>query len=274
MRKLACQSGFGEIAVYDSEGDGEAAVMIHGNSLSAESYLPQLTGEPGERFRLFAFDLPGHGASAPARAPEQTYSFAGYARVLRDVTTALGLKKPVVVGHSLGGHMALQAVAGGFHVGALVLFGTPPLASPPDFAAAFHMEVIGDWLFKGSLTQEEVGLAAASFMQDGVEPPEYFARAIGATDPRAREFFGASLDAAPTSDEQAVLKNLSCPVAVFHGEGDQLINLAYLQAIEIPTLWRGSIQIIARAGHCPQYEGPEPFNQLLREFLSELPALS
>src|ERR1700677_4384860 len=54
----------GGIAVHESSaGQGPPVVLIHGNSSSSSVFSRQLDGALGERFRLIAVDLPGHGAS-------------------------------------------------------------------------------------------------------------------------------------------------------------------------------------------------------------------
>jgi len=69
-----------QIVFLESEGDARAVVFVHGNSSSARTWLPVLTGPFGQRFRCLAFDLPGHGQSAPA-ADHSAYSL-GYLQQL------------------------------------------------------------------------------------------------------------------------------------------------------------------------------------------------
>ena len=68
------------IAFTQSEGAGRAVIFVHGNSSSARTWAPVMTGSFGQRFRCLAFDLPGHGESAPAKN-RADYSLPGYAAV-------------------------------------------------------------------------------------------------------------------------------------------------------------------------------------------------
>jgi pimeloyl-ACP methyl ester carboxylesterase len=85
-------------------------VLIHGNSSSSRAFSHQLDGPVGERLRLVAVDLPGHGASDDAKDPSAC-SLPGHARAVRSVVEALGLGEARFVGWSLGGHIALEMAA-------------------------------------------------------------------------------------------------------------------------------------------------------------------
>jgi pimeloyl-ACP methyl ester carboxylesterase len=94
-------------------------------------------------------------------------------------------------------------------------------------------------------------------------PPFFLEEAIR-TDGIARAQVGASIDPAVTRDEVEVAAALKVPLAVLHGAREQLVNGAYFGSLKLPTLWRGATQVIAEAGHAPQWERPDEFDTLLR----------
>jgi pimeloyl-ACP methyl ester carboxylesterase len=63
---------------------------------------------------------------------------------------------------------------------------------------------------------------------------------------------------------------LGRPLAILHGEGEQLVNLGYLQQLSIPSLWRSRVQLIPGAGHAAHHEAPATFTGLLDQFLADL----
>jgi pimeloyl-ACP methyl ester carboxylesterase len=94
----------GHRVTYRRDGSGPALLLLHGitdSSATWEGVAPVLA----EHFTLIAPDLLGHGESA---TPRGDYSLGAHASGVRDVLTALGIEHVTVVGHSLGGGVAMQ----------------------------------------------------------------------------------------------------------------------------------------------------------------------
>jgi pimeloyl-ACP methyl ester carboxylesterase len=111
-----------------AHGSGPPLVLLHGVSLSAAAWAPLFPALSG--WRTLAVDLPGHGLSGP-----DTYR-CGQVRhraleLVDDILDALGLDEAPVVGHSLGGMLALwHAAAGSERISRLVAIGEPAVALP------------------------------------------------------------------------------------------------------------------------------------------------
>src|SRR5437879_6212755 len=85
-------------------GRGPALLLIHGIGDSSDTWQPLI--EPlARRHTVIAPDLLGHGRSDKPRAD---YSVAGYANAMRDLLSVLDVERVTVVGHSLGGGVAMQ----------------------------------------------------------------------------------------------------------------------------------------------------------------------
>src|SRR3954462_390232 len=94
----------GQRVTYRTAGRGPVLLLLHGITNSSQTWervAPMLSG----RFTLVAPDLLGHGKSAP---PPGDYSLGAHASGVRDLLTALGHEHATIVGHSLGGGIAMQ----------------------------------------------------------------------------------------------------------------------------------------------------------------------
>jgi pimeloyl-ACP methyl ester carboxylesterase len=269
MNKLKIEAPNGAIAVRESEGQGPAVVLIHGNSSSSRAFSRQLDGRPGKRFRLVAVDLPGHGASDDANDPD-AYSLPGHARAVRAVVETLGLGDAHFVGWSLGGHVALDMAPDLPKAHGFLVFGTPPLISPDSMGEAFLPNPATKFAFRQSLDRGEASAYLAAFFRPGfADVPPFFLDDILRTDGRARSGLAAHAANGRYRDEVAVVRDLKVPLAVLHGADEQIVNGRYFASVIMPTLWRGAVHQIPGAGHTPQWETPEAFNALLEAFLAE-----
>jgi pimeloyl-ACP methyl ester carboxylesterase len=250
--------------------DRPAVIFVHGNSSSARTWLPLLDGSFGGQFRCLALDLPGHGQSEPAR-DQASYSLPGYAAVLAGFAKALGAADAVVVGWSLGGHIALEAAPAMPESAGFLIFGTPPVGSAAQLAEAFLPNPAMNVGFTASVTEAEATAYAASFTAPGSAlPASTFVPDILATDGAARAGLLASIGEGRFADEVAIAAGLSQPLAILHGAGEQLVSLDYLRGLTIPALWRGEVQLIPGAGHAPHQEVPRQFAALLTDFSAAL----
>jgi pimeloyl-ACP methyl ester carboxylesterase len=269
MRTHKIDAPNGAIAVHESAGRGPLVVLIHGNSSSARAFSRQLDGPLGQRFRLIAVDLPGHGASDDAKDPS-AYSLSGHAQSVRAVVDALGLDEAYFVGWSLGGHIALEMAPDLRKPRGFVIFGTPPLASREAMSEAFLPNPAMKFTFQENLDRVEASAYVAAFFRPGfAAAPPFFLEDVLRTDGRARSNLGASIRSGAVRNEGLIVRDLKVPLAVLHGSEEQLVNGRYFASLPMPTLWRGAVQIIPGAGHTPQWETPEAFDALVEAFIEE-----
>lgn len=89
---------------YVEGGRGQPVVLLHGASGSLNDFLPALFGRVARRYHALAFDRPGHGYSTRPPGPASPARQAAY---LREALRALGIERPVLVGHSWSGALVL-----------------------------------------------------------------------------------------------------------------------------------------------------------------------
>ena len=270
MYEKTVNVGGQQLAYLQSVGSQRTVIFVHGNSCSARTWQPLLTGPFGQRFRCLAFSLPGHGQSARAIDPA-AYSLPGYAATLAGFAGALDADDAVIVGWSLGGHIAIESAPGLPGAPGFLVFGAPPVASAAQMPEAFLPNPVLNIGFSASVSADEARAYAASFVAPGSEfPLDGFVTDILRTDGAARTGLFASIAAGQVADEVGIAGTLGRPLAILHGDAEQLVSLAYLQQLAIPSLWRGAVQIVPGAGHAPHQEAPEEFTGLLEQFITDL----
>ncbi len=94
----------GHRVIYRIAGDGPPVVLIHG-MVNSSKHWEEVALRLADRYTVVAPDLLGHGDSAAVRGD---YSLGAHACSIRDLLTTIGIERATVVGHSLGGGIAMQ----------------------------------------------------------------------------------------------------------------------------------------------------------------------
>jgi pimeloyl-ACP methyl ester carboxylesterase len=253
--------------VYTSgEVKDKAIVFLHGNSLDAQTFKYQfqfLHGMP-----LVAFDLPGHGLSKKASDAAKTYSIPGYINSLEEVIHELGIRDFILAGHSLGGHIAIEATEKLKGIKGLLIMGTPPITIPPKMEEMFFPNPAAGILFKETVMEEEALEFAKNLIIQDSGHLKLLSSSVLKTDGAARVNLGASLGQGLFQDELAIIHKLTIPVAVLHGQQDAIVNPEYFRYLNTSALWEEKVHYIPGAAHMPQIEQPEETSKLIRKFYS------
>lgn len=112
--------------------------------------------------------------------------------------------------------------------------------------------------------------SADALFKSGSEIPGFIPVNIRKTDPLVRKSIGESISKGLLRDELKLAENLKVPLAIFHGEDEQLVNSEYLEQLSIAMTWKNKIHYIPDAGHSPQWENSDRFNALLEEYSAEV----
>src|SRR4030095_4158213 len=90
--------------IYPIRGDGPPVVLIHG-MVNSSRHWESVALQLADSYTVIAPDLIGHGDSA---TPRGDYSLGAHAASIRDLLAAIGVERATLVGHSLGGGVAMQ----------------------------------------------------------------------------------------------------------------------------------------------------------------------
>ncbi len=245
-------------------GVGAPVVFLHGIGGDAASWLPELEALSAH-CRAVAWDMPGYGGS-PA-LPET--SFPALAAALAALIDALGAERAHLVGHSIGGMVALECAATfPDRVASLVLYATSPAFGRPD----------GDWqqeflaarlapLDAGRRMAELAPSIVASLVGDDPEP-EGVGRALAAMARVPEAAYRAAMQCLVSFDRRDALARLAVPVLVLAGERDDNAPAAMMERMagRIPG---ARFEVIAGAGHLAHFERPAAFRAAVTAFLDE-----
>jgi pimeloyl-ACP methyl ester carboxylesterase len=256
-RIATCTSFDGVPIVYEIAGErGPALVFIHGWSCRRDFWREQASLT--DAFRVIVLDLAGHGASADASARRE-WSMIAFARDVEAVIAAAGVDEVVLVGHSMGGAVAVEAA---LRLGERCRF-------------VLGIDTFTDERFYGGRPADEIAERCAAFRADFAGTMARMVEQITfpTSDPATVRWIAGAMAATRVDDAVAALgallawnaaarwPELGCPVAT--------INCALLESPEHALPLAGlRLELIDGVGHFPMLEAPARFNAALRAILA------
>ena len=266
----------GRRVIYRVAGSGPPIVLIHG-MLNSSSHWREVALNLARDYTVVAPDLIGHGASA---APRGDYSLGAHAASIRDLLAAVGVDRATIVGHSLGGGVAMQF----FYqfpqrIERLVLISSGGLghdvspmlrtAALPGISGLLSLTLhprLLDALWDGGQRLSAREVRAGVYLQA-------IARALRPLENAgAREAFLQTLRAVIDVHGQRVSATdrlyllASLPTMIVWGERDNTIPLVHGRRAH-EAIPGSRFRTLPRAAHFPHLEEPEGLAEILREFM-------
>ncbi len=268
----------GRRVVYRVAGSGPPIVLIHG-MLNSSSHWRAVALDLASDFTVIAPDLIGHGDSA---APRGDYSLGAHAASIRDLLAAIGVERATIVGHSLGGGVAMQffyqfpqrverlvlVSSGGLghDVGPLLRTATLP-GMAAVLSLTIHPRLLDAlWRAGGRLRQRQARVGV--YVQA-------FARALRPLQTAgAREAFLQTLRAVidlhgqrvSATDRLYLLESI--PTMIVWGERDRTIPLEHGRSAH-EAIPQSRFRTLPAAAHFPHLEDPVGLSELLRKFVGD-----
>ncbi|KRP70850.1 alpha/beta hydrolase [Pseudomonas paralactis] len=249
----------GERFHYVEEGKGPPLVMIHGLMGSSRNLTYALSGQLREHFRVITVDRPGSGYSS--RRSGTAADLPAQARQIAAFINTLDLDKPLVLGHSLGGAIALALALDHPHaVSGLVL--VAPLTHPQRMLPLVFLSlaVRPAWLRRWmahTLTMP-VGLLSKNAVVKGVfapdaAPPDFATRGGGLLGMRPSNFYAASTEINQVNEHLPDMvrrySQLTLPIGLIYGAHDKVLDFqkhGQALASKVPGL---KMQVVEGRGH-------------------------
>ena len=253
---------------YDDAGSGRPLVLIHGMCMSRR-YFDRNVGPLAERFRVIRLDLRSHGESPVTDGGNTVAQFA------RDVK------------HFLDALELPGAVVGGWSMGTLVIwdlirqFGTDGLAGHINISQGPSDLLRDDWELGAFPMEGLLGLLTGA-QGDYTATMDHLVPLMLCDEPSAddKAFLvhestrsGANAGSCIILDQSLqdyrdVIGTYSVPTLLTFGRDEKLITLANGEWLAKHT--PGELVVFERSGHCPRWEEPERFNQVVGDWVAAL----
>lgn len=239
---------------YTRRGKGNPLVLLHGYPLDHhlwDEIVPLLE----DTFDLIIPDLRGFGESTTVDAP---YTMEDYAADIAGLLDQLGIQKAAIVGHSMGGYVALAfARLYPERVSGLGLVSSQAPADPPDRREARYKSA-ADVSEKG--IGSVVDTMAPKFTAD--EKLQTLARQTMERQPR-EAYIGALKAMAERADSSVLLSSFKFPVVIIHGKADALIPIDRAREAK-SAIPQAHLVELEGAGHIPMVEAKEDTARALK----------
>ena len=257
-------------------GDADVILLLHGMAGSSATWR-SVIGPLSRKYRVIAPDLIGHGQSAK---PRSDYSLGAFAVFLRDLLDELGVTSATIVGHSLGGGVAMQFTY-----------------QHPDYCRRLILISSGGLGQEVGLTLRLLSAPGAEFILPIIAPSPVLTGGekvrgwlakFGIQTPRGDEIWSAYSSFADRETRHAFLKTLRS-VVDYRGQSVSALNRLGVKA-DTPTMaiWGDQdaiipvehafaahearpgtrLEVLTGVGHFPQVEKPTDVVDLIDDFIS------
>jgi pimeloyl-ACP methyl ester carboxylesterase len=243
----------GSLAVDDGGRGGVPVVLVHSLAGGSSHWARQLEHLRQTR-RAVALDLRGHGRSAAPK--DGDYSITGMAGDVAAVADTLGLDRFVLVGHSMGGGVALTYAG----------------ANPKRVAGLVLLDPIGDGK---QIPADEAKSFLAGFESDYGNASRNYWTTVAGPDSAVRRRLLADLQATPQEVVLQVLRSVMQfdprpALAQYRGPILSVVTPHNNQPFSLHRLGNGFPHyVVEGTGHWIQLDKPEDVNRLLDEFLEQ-----
>lgn len=246
-------------------GTGDAVVLLHGFPYAMQLW-DDAFAELGKTHRAIRIDLRGCGASSVPPGPYLVETLAGDVAAVLD---ALSVERATIVGHSLGGYVAL-AFARMYVERVTRLALVCSRLAQDDAARARSREELAEKLER----ENDVRPAIDAYVMTAFAPQtlekqsEIVQRAIaiaGANDPRGAAALLRGMAVRPSADD--IAEDLAMPVSVIAGAADAALSIEEARAVS--AAFPDAVLTLCQAsGHLPMLEEPERFGRALQALLA------
>lgn len=255
---------------YADAGKGTQAVLLLHGYLESIEVWDDFAGELGKNYRVIRIDLPGHGFSD--WGGREVVGIDYMADTAAAVLELAGVEQCTVVGHSMGGYVALSLAANHPEkVGGVVLFHSSPNADTPEKAANRQREIeLVEAGKKEMLARVNPGRGfAEANLRRCAEAVEDLAEQVMLTEDEA--IVAVLKGMSQRKDRNEDMRRLGIPELMIFGRGDNYIPVAAAESMALAQP-QARVAWLENSGHMGFVEQPRESLAILEDFLAEVAA--
>ncbi|MEQ6203845.1 alpha/beta hydrolase [Sulfitobacter sp. HNIBRBA2951] len=255
------------------EGSGPDLVLLHGASGNLRDWTLDFVDRVSGRYRVIMFDRPGLGHTGRLRGKSGAWNAAfetpaEQAELLQKAAAIVGIERPVVVGHSFGGAVAMAwALNAPRDTGAVVMLGA--VSNPWPGTLGWTYTMLGS-AWGGALVVPVLSaFVPQSYVDASVETifapqpaPDGYAAHVGAGLVLRRESMRANAQQVNHLRPHIVkmskrYESLSMPFEIVHGDADTIVPLAVHSVPLSQQVAGANLTVLEGIGHMPQHARPD-----------------
>jgi pimeloyl-ACP methyl ester carboxylesterase len=251
------------IVHYEAYGRGQPVILLHG-WLGSWGYWLRTMEALKNQYRCYALDFWGFGDSGKRRSSFQVSDFVG---LVDQFMKRLGIESAPIVGHSMGGTVAIMlALTKPECVQKVIVVGSPIVGD----SLSIFLRLAGKpwiasivWHMPAAL-QLGIKLFSPYIVKDWPQWYKMITRDLSQT---TLEAFFLSINSLHKTDLRPHLPAITKPIMGIYGVGDNVVEPGQAQLIDksVPV---SRIKMMAGSRHFPMLDEPQAFNEYLIEFLA------
>jgi branched-chain amino acid transport system permease protein len=242
---------------YAKRGNGSIrVVLVHGNFASARFFEPLMEKIPPAEFTVYALDLPNFGFSDELVGD---VSIDKYATALQDFVDALSIDNFILLGHSLGGAVAMgYAVRNPNKLRKLVLVDPAPVYGMPSYDESAY-KIIDVYRKNPDMIKRALMMNAPTYDNE-----KFFDRIAADALRIAKKAFIGNAKALSSYNYTSQVANLEIPVVVVYGDKDVILDYESMKKTA-DSFKNAKLVVLKGIGHSPVVEAQDKIIEILQE---------